>query len=292
MPTTRLASLLADAVTRDGANPSPLPGVSYLRASRSLPRMPVVYEPGVFILAQGSKRGYLGDYSYDYGPDQYLVLSVPLPFECETRVTPGQPLLGLSVSFDPKEIASMLLEMGERVREEPPERSVQACRTPPELINAAERLVVAMGSEHETALIAPGIVREITYRVLVGERGGALHALAAQHGRYAEIAGVLREMHTAYDRPFDIERLAASLSMSTAMFHRHFKAVTSTTPLQYLKAVRLDKARLLILQEGMPASLAAQRVGYTSPSQFSREFKRHFGNAPSEEAARWRAMAS
>ena len=288
MPTTRLAERLSAMNLPEGVTTSPLPNVYYFRSSISRPRAPVVYDPGIVVLAQGSKTGHLGDRSYVYDARHYLVLSLPMPFECETNVEPGKPLLGVGVTVSPALIAELLLDLGETAVANPPEHSVEACVTPPEMIDAAERLVAALDNERDTRLLAPAIAREIAYRALVGDRGDALRAVAARHGRYAEIAGVLREMHASYDRTFNVEDLAGSLKMSPAMFHRHFKAITATTPLQYLKAIRLDKARLLMASEGIPASVAATRVGYESRSQFSREFKKHFGATPTEEAAKWR----
>ena len=131
-------------------------------------------------------------------------------------------------------------------------------------------------------------MREITYHVLRGEQGGALRAVAARHSRFGQIARVLRRVHQEYNKELDVESLAREANMSVSSFHHNFKAVTSTSPVQYLKSIRLHKARALMLQGDHNASTAASRVGYSSLSQFSREFKRYFGNSPSNDAAQTR----
>ena len=154
---------------------------------------------------------------------------------------------------------------------------------------AVIRLLECLGDATEARILGPQIVREIVYRVLCGEQGNALRALAVRHTHFARIGKVLRRVHTEFSCPLDVETLAEEASMSVSTFHHHFKAVTSTSPLQYVKTIRLHQARLLMVHEGLNAGVAAQRVGYESPSQFSREFKRLFGSNPSTEAARVRA---
>lgn len=286
---TRLAELLSDLAKGEGYSPSILDGVRFMRSTRSTHRTPVVYEPGVFIIAQGRKRGYLGDDVYTYDPKNYLVLSVPLPFECEIEATPEEPLLGLAVRVDPATIAELLLEMDD-VPAAPVgvPRGIYATPIDEGLCGAAMRLLECLRSPVEARILGPQIVREITYRVLRGAQGDALRAVAARHSHFGQITKALRRMHTDYSGSLDVETLARESGMSVSTFHHNFKAVTSSSPLQYLKTIRLHKARLLMVHEGLGAGIAAGRVGYESPSQFSREFKRLFGNSPADEANRLR----
>jgi AraC-like DNA-binding protein len=285
-----MAGLIAGMVSQEGPNPSRLPGVSFAHATRSRPRAPVVYQPGIFILVQGRKRGFLGDQMYVYDQHNYLVTSVPMPLECETEATPEQPLLGVAVNIDLGGLAELVLEMDERLPDiAASPRGIYATPLDAELGGAVIRLLEALRSPVEARILGPQIVREITYRVLCGEQGGALRALATRHSHSGRIGKVLRHVHSNYAAPLDVESLAEEASMSVSAFHHHFKAVTSTSPLQYLKTIRLHQARLLMVHEGLNAGVAAQRVGYESPSQFSREFKRLFGSNPSTEAARVRA---
>lgn len=285
----RLVELLAGLATGEGYTQSCLDGVRFMRASASAPRHPVVYEPGIFIIAQGRKRGYLGGQVYTYDAKNYLVLSVPLPFECEVEASPQTPLLGLSVRVEPVTIAELLMEMDD-VPAAPVAvpRGIYATPLNEGLCSVATRLLEALASPAEARILGPQIVREITYRVLRGEQGDALRAVAVRHGNFGQITRALRRMHTSYSEALDVETLARESGMSVSTFHHNFKAVTSSSPLQYLKAIRLHQARLLMVHEGLGAGVAAGRVGYESPSQFSREFKRLFGNSPAEEAARLR----
>ncbi|EPR39860.1 transcriptional regulator, AraC family [Desulfovibrio sp. X2] len=284
----RLAELIGSLAKAQGITPTCVPGVRLMMANCSCRRAKTVYEPSIVIVAQGRKRGYVGEDVYTYDPDNYLVLSVPLPFECETEAGPDGPLLGLSVSVDHIMLGELLMEMDEGAPPAEMPRGLYATRLTQELRGAAIRLVESMRSPLDGRMLGRQIVREIVYRVLCGEQGGALRAVAARHSGFGQIARVLKRIHSEYDQALDIETLAREAGMSVSSFHQSFKAVTCTSPIQYLKSIRLHKARLMMLQDGYNASTAAGRVGYQSPSQFSREFKRFFGHSPAEEAARLR----
>ncbi|WP_394837646.1 AraC family transcriptional regulator [Pendulispora rubella] len=284
-----MVSLLEALTYQQGMQPSALPGVNLMRAD-TMCRQPVVYEPSIVIIAQGRKIGYVGERLYTYDANNYLVLSVPLPFECETYAAPGEPLLGLSISVSLGMLGELLLEMDDRTPSTETISSIYATPLTEELTGAAVRLLEALRSPAESRILGPQIVREITYRVLCGEQSGALRAVATRQGHFAQIGKVLRRIHENYAEAFQVEDLAREASMSVTTFHQHFRAVTSTTPLQYVKTIRLHKARLLMAQQGVSANSAARSVGYESASQFSREFKRFFGDTPSEEAARMRAF--
>jgi len=152
------------------------------------------------------------------------------------------------------------------------------------------RLLECLAVSAETRVLGPQIVREITCRVLCGEQGGALRAAAALHSRFGQVNRTVQRIHSEYARDLTVEELAGMAGMSASAFHQNFKAVTSTSPLQYLKTIRLHKARMLMVYEGVRAGMAAERVGYESSSQFSREFKRLFGASPVEETERVRRM--
>jgi len=189
-------------------------------------------------------------------------------------------------------VGELLLEMDDDI----PERGTAECgiiSTPmtADMINATVRLLECLKSPLDSRILGPHNVREIVYRVLYGEQGGALRALAVRHSRFSQIARVLRRIHTEYDKELDMEVLAGEANMSISTFHHNFKAVTASSPLQYLKSIRLHKALMLMIRDGLNASAAAGKVGYESASQFSREFKRYFGNSPTDEAARLRSIS-
>jgi len=285
----RLVSLLSELARGEGFGPSRLPGVKFMRSTLYVPRSPIAYEPSIVIIAQGRKTGYLGGKTFVYDASHYLVLSVPLPFECETEGSPKEPLLGLSVGVSPVVVSELLMQIE---RTPPPNDSpppaIQATALDDGLSNATVRLVECLSSVDDARILGPQVVREITYRVLLGELGHSLRALAAPHSHFGQISRVLNRIHTDYARSYDMSALAREAGMSLSTFHAHFKAITSSSPLQYLKNVRLHKARMLMVHEGANVGTAALRVGYESASQFSREFTRLFGGGPAAVASQLR----
>jgi AraC-like DNA-binding protein len=288
-PNARLVALLSELAQGEGHLPSRLPGVNFMRSTRQIPRSPITYEPGIFIIAQGRKTGYLGEKRFVYDPNHYLVLSVPLPFECETDGSPETPLLAVGIGVTPAAITELLMQM-ERLQpangSQP--QAMQATALDDALRGATIRLLESLRSADDARILGPQIVREIIYHVLRGKLGGNLRALAAPDSHFGRIGRVLNRIHTDYARAYDIATLARDAGMSVSAFHAHFRALTSSPPLKYLKNIRLHKARMLMVNEGVNASGAAMKVGYESASQFSREFKRLFGNGPAAAAAELR----
>ncbi len=286
----RLASLLDEVAVHEGVHRTPVEGVEVARVSGPVPRAPVVYQPKILIVAQGRKRAYLGGEVYQYDPFNYLVLTVPLPAECETEASAEEPLLLVSIHVGPAMVGEMLLEMDEP---SPPAastpRGISCTPMSEELGGAVIRLLECLRDPLDSRMLGRQTVREIVYRVLLGEQGGALRALANRDDHFARIARVLRQIHADYARPWSVEEMARKGGMSVAAFHNSFKLVTASSPLQYLKRIRLDRAKRLMAHDGYNAGTAARAVGYESASQFSREFKRLFGATPVEEAEQTRA---
>jgi AraC-like DNA-binding protein len=288
----RMTQLLNDLATGEGTRSSILDGVKFMRSDRSLPRMPVLYEPSIVIVGQGRKRGYLGSEVYTYDPHNYLVISVPMPFECETEVAPYGPLLAVSIHIDLAVLGELLMKMDHKslVVEGLDRHAMSSTPLDFGLSDATVRLLESLRSPINAKILGPQIVREIIYRVICGDRGNSLRALAAINGRFSQVQRVLASMQINYAQALDVTTLAEDAGMSVSAFHHNFKAITETSPLQYLKTIRLHKARILMVQEGLGAGAAADRVGYESTSQFSREFKRFFGATPLEETSRMRDM--
>jgi AraC-like DNA-binding protein len=286
----RLAKLLGELTIHEGANKTLLAGVEVFRISMPVPRHPVVYRPRLLFVGQGRKVGYIGDEVYRYDPFNYLVLAVPIPAESEAFASPEEPLLIMSIDLDPTMLGEMLLEM-----DEPPTlfdttpRGISSTPMTEELGGAVVRLLESLKCQLDGRMLGPLAVREILYRVLRGEQGGALRALAGRDDHFVRIARVLRQVHAEFAKPLTAEEMARRAGMSSSVFHHHFKLMTACSPLQYLKRIRLDYAKRLMAHDGHNANMAAKAVGYESPSQFSREFKRLFGMTPVEEAERTRA---
>lgn len=286
----RLAELLGSLAIREGKQPTSVHGVEVSRTSHPTSGTPVVYEPMILFIAQGRKVGYLGGEEYRYDKDNYLALSVPIPFECKVEATPDEPVLALIISVDPAILGEILINLDEpQSPSASVPRGIYSSAMTDELRGAAIRLLECLASPTDSRILGPQTVREIVYRVLSGGQDGALRAIAARNDQFMRIARVLQYIHSDFARPLSTEDLAKHARMSTSTFHQNFKAVTATSPLQYVKNIRLHRARLLMVNEGHNAGTAAAAVGYESASQFGREFKRFFGGSPAEEAAKLRA---
>lgn len=286
----RMTELLGSLAKSEGVHETAVPGVTLMRVEKPLPRSPVMYEPSIVIVGQGRKRGYLGGQVYTYDAHNYLVLSLPMPFECETDVGARGPLLAVAIRIELPVLSELLMKMKYPAAQFDSDGTPAMCSTPLDagMSEATVRLLECLKSPRDAAILGPQITREITYRVLCGKHGNSLRALLALNGRLHQIQRTLSLMHSKYFEALDVKTMAEEAGMSVSAFHHNFKSVTAASPLQYLKNVRLHKARMLIVQEGIGASAAALRVGYESHSQFSREFKRFFGATPTAEADRIR----
>lgn len=286
----RMAALLRGLAPDEGYNLTALPSVRVLRANRALARTPVLYDPGIVIVCQGRKRGYFGDRLYLYDEQHYLAVSVPVPFSMETDATPERPLLALYLHLDfalAAELASQIDAAGAAAAAQPPQ-SMLSTPMDDAMRTSVLRFIEAMSRPLEAAVLGPGLLRELYFRVLTGPQGGSMREALSLRGQFGRIGRSLRLIHAEYARPLDVTRLANEAGMSVPSFHSHFKAVTQVSPMQYVKSTRLHQARLLMVRQDLTAESASQAVGYTSPSQFSREFKRLFGLTPAAEARRMR----
>jgi len=286
----KMVSLLQRLAPNEGYTQSALEGVRFMRSNRPLGRTPVLYEPSIVIVCQGRKLGFLGEEVYVYDAQHYLILSVPLPFSTETEASESEPMLAVSLRLDLIELTDLILAIdrcGSHQQGTPP--GIVSTPLEGDLAEAALRLLQALTSPLDTEVLGPAIVREICYRVLIGERGAAMRAARAHQGRFGRVAKALRRIHTDYAQSLDVSSLAEEAGMSVPAFHVNFRTITLTSPIQYIKSTRLHQARLLMIRDGLTAASASARVGYESPSQFSREFKRFFGRSPADEARDMRA---
>ena len=284
-----MVGLLKTLAVEEGYTLTRLPGVRLLRSDRPLARTPVLYDPGIVIVCQGVKRGYLGGQVYQYDAQHYLAVSVPVPFTMETDASAQAPLLAIYLHLDLQLAADLLIELGEQ--EGTPATPAQSMMSSPmqaPMQATVLRLLEALAEPLEAAVLGPALVREVYFRVLTGAQGGAMREALAMRGRFGSIGRVLRTIHAGYATTLDVGQLATEAGMSVATFHDYFRAITGTSPKQYVKSTRLHQARLLMLRQGMTAEAASLAVGYASPSQFNREFKRLFALPPAAEVARMR----
>jgi len=283
-----LARRIQRLAPAEGVNATPINGFAIMRLNAPTPLQPSVYEPCLCIVVQGRKQALLADERYVYDPLNYLVVSMALPISGQViEATPDKPYLCLRVDIDAMEIDRLLQQIdGPTQKPTDDGRAVYIARTEPALLDAVLRLVRLLDMPEEAAVLGPLALREIHYRVLTGELGARLRALCAREGQAQRIARAIELLKTRYAEPMRVEELAEAAHLSVSAFYHRFKAVTAMSPLQYQKQLRLQEARRLMIVEGLDAAAAGHRVGYESPSQFSREYRRLFGAPPRAETRR------
>lgn len=278
-----LAGFLAPS---QGYNPTALAGVRILRTEAVLHDVPVLYKPGAVFVLQGRKQGVLEGEVYLYDEEHYLAVSVPVPFRMESSASAERPLLAVYVEFDMLLAAEIASELGAR-RSEPAAgkvRSLISSKMEPVIEDVVLRLLLALSDSVELAVLGAGIMRELHYRVLVGPQGGAMISALQQQGISGKIVRSLARLRETYNSEISVVALAREVGMSVPSYHVHFKTLTGSSPIQYLKAMRLHEARLMIARQSGTIAEVAASVGYASAAQFSRDFKRHFRRTASEEA--------
>lgn len=291
---------LAGAIVRhtreDGLYTHPrLPALSLFRCETAVNNICGVYEPSVALIVQGSKRVMLGGDTFTYGRRDVLITSLNLPTVGQiTEASPHQPFLSLLLRLDLTEIGRLMADSQlppPRGPAPPRERAMAIGQATWPLLRAVQRLVDLLDEPEGLPIIAPLVQREILYWLLVSDQGGRLRQIGSAGTQGQRIARAIDWLRVHYARPLRVEELASEVRMSASTFHHHFRELTAMSPLQYQKWLRLNEARRLMLAEGLDASTAAYRVGYESPSQFSREYSRQFGAPPTRDIAGLRSAA-
>ncbi|EGG77156.1 Putative HTH-type transcriptional regulator yqhC [Gluconacetobacter sp. SXCC-1] len=269
---------------------TPVPGlVLFHSVGQTLP-MECLYQPRLCMIVQGSKQVTLGERVFTYNTRKYLIATVDLPVtSCVTQASTDRPYLSLSLDLDPAEIAALLLGAPPVVADTrtPPGLAVSALTD--DLLCPMSRLVNLLDRPEDIPVLAPLVKREILYRLLQGEQGGQLRQIALSGSHLSQVSRVMAWIRQHYAQPFDVDSLARRAGMSTPSFYRHFRAVTMMSPLQYRTRIRLHEARKRMMSGGEDAAGAGFAVGYDSPSQFSRDYRRFFGIPPARDAAMMRA---
>lgn len=274
----------------NGAHQTAISQLEFMRESSASTAICGVSEPILAIVIQGKKEALLGEEAYQYGAAQYLVVSVNLPLSgLVTEATPDKPYLGFKLNLDPVQLCDIIAQIQPQAeKKENSVRGLFVSNADVTLIDCAIRLTRLLDTPQDIPFLAPMMIREIYYRLLIGEQSEAVRQIATSGSNMQRIAEVIKLLKANFTKSLRVEDLAEQANMSAASFHRHFRKVTSMSPLQYQKQLRLLEARRLMLVENADATHAAYQVGYESPSQFSREYSRMFGAPPIKDIERLR----
>jgi AraC-like DNA-binding protein len=245
----------------------------HLNRSSTLKRLHSVSNPAFCVIAQGSKEVFLGNERYQYDPAHYLLVTAELPVVSQIiEASQERPYLSLRLDLDPTLVGSVMVDSGHTAPPGDVEvRAIDVSALETSLLDAVVRLVRLIDTPTEVQVLAPLITREIVYRLLMGEQGDRLRHIAVMGGYTSPIARAIERLRQNFDQPLRIDDVARELGMSVSGFHHHFKAVTTMSPLQFQKQMRLQEARRLMLGERLDAASAGYRVGYDDASHFNRE---------------------
>lgn len=250
--------------------------------------IPSLYEPMLCFVLQGAKRVTFGAHTLEYRSGSFVLASLDLPAMGQViEASPDKPYLGFALALDPATVAALLLDLPDE-RDENSMPGLAVSPITPELADPLLRMARLLDRPEDISVLAPMLEREILYRILRGPQGALLRQIGRSDSRLSQIRRVVAWSRTHFAEPLRVEALADMAGMSVSSFHRHFKAVTSMSPLQYHKQIRLQQARLQLLAAPGEAARVAFAVGYESASQFSREYARQFGLPPARDAARLR----
>ncbi|MBP2237242.1 AraC-like DNA-binding protein [Sinorhizobium kostiense] len=289
MQRQEMIDTIARIAGMDGDFQTLVPGLSIHRHSNATEVNCAAYKPSFAIIVQGAKRVLLGEETLVYGASDYLLTSIDLPVLWQVLASPEQPYLSMNFQIDTGKIATLVDRIGDQPMTSPASpRGMTVSKLAPELESAALRLLRLLDRPDDISVLLPLIEQEILYRLLIGPQGAKLRQMATAESQPHQIGRAVAWLKEHYARPLRIEELASRVSMSVSSLHHHFKAITAMSPLQYQKQLRLQEARRLMLEERLDAGDAGHRVGYESPSQFSREYARHFGEPPARDVGRVR----
>jgi AraC-like DNA-binding protein len=292
--TAKLASLIAAYAPHDGSFELRVPGLHASRFSRvNNECVHALRVSSLCIVAQGAKTVIVGDDVFEYDASRMIVFSVALPVAAQvTRASHSEPYLALKLDLDPHKIAELVLKVYPHGLPPVQERSaVYITPADASILNAATRLMGCLAQPGDAELLAPLVVDEMLIRLLRSPIGVRVAQMGFTESSVDRVAKAISWLRANFSQPMKVEELAELVHMSVSSFHEHFKSVTSMSPLHYQKVLRLQEARRLMLSTVMDAGTACQRVGYLSASQFSREYSRFFGNAPTKDIARLRQEA-
>lgn len=281
-----LTRLLMQRVPVPGTVETAIAPLHVIRCDTPTELIHSVHRPALCVIVQGSKEVQLGDERYRYDPLNYLVVSVTLPVSGQVmEASPEAPYLCIRLDLEPAQIARLIAEAPPAGVPDEPKRGLFLEPIDAPLLDTLLRLVRLLDTPHDIDMLAPLALRELHYRLLRGSEGRRLYEIGLGDSQTRRVARAIDWLNRHYSQPLRIEQLAQVANLGTSTLHHRFKAVTAMSPLQYQKQLRLQEARRLMLGEGLDVASACYRVGYESPSQFSREYSRLFGAPPRRDIA-------
>ena len=270
-----------------------LPGVAIMASSTPTRPMGYVSEPAFAMVVQGAKRAVLGERTFDYSAGQYLIVSVDLPLTANiVKASPQEPFLALGLKLNAATIATLLVETGVIRNNRTGPSAIAVSDLTDDFLDPVVRLLRLLDRPEDIPVLLPAIEREIYWRLVNGDQGAMIQQIGLADSRVAQVSKAIRWIRGNYTEVLGVEALAEMVGMSLTSFHRHFRAVTSLSPLQYQKQIRLQQARARLAANPKDIAAVGFAVGYDSPSQFSREYRRLFGVPPGEDAARLQSLSA
>ncbi len=273
-------------INKDGLHQTFIKDIAIYKTTKAVPRAPLIYDLCLIIVLQGEKIGYLGENIFNYNFQNYLVVPTTIPFECETIASNDEPFICLLITIDKKimyEIIDLIANKNAlNSKSKTSQLGIFSDNVTPQIEDTILRVLQTLSSKEESRILGDSLLKELFYRIASGENSSFLHKMFLDTKIEAKIARSLRTMHENYNEHLDIPTLAREEDMSTSSFHTHFKKITTLTPLQYIKKIRLNKAHKLLAQQSFQVNDTAFAIGYESSSQFSRDFKSFFGYPPKE----------
>ncbi|AZN69064.1 AraC family transcriptional regulator [Acinetobacter haemolyticus] len=277
-----LSSLFLKLVVKEGFFATAIDGITLMRVDHNTPPVAVLQEPTLVFVLQGSKRGYIGTETYAFQQGECLIVSVSMPFDCDTIASPGSPMIAVSMKLEADTVNELLAKTYfENEQFKPLTTGMSVIQYDQTISTVLIRLLKTLGSEQDSLILGEQIKRELLYRVIQHSGADALKGLVVQ-GNLRPIYKICEYIQHHFTEKLTVEMLAEQANMSASAFHKAFKQVTQYSPLQYLKVTRLHKAKQMLQNENQSVAQAAYAVGYQSSSQFSREFKKQFGFSPNQ----------
>lgn len=281
----RLSTLIDKYSDTEGENKTLIPGVTFFKAFTKGTLFPSIYTPCICFIAQGYKQVMLNKEIYRYGPLESLIVSVDLPVISQVlKASETRPYLVVQIDIEPEQLSELLLQVElPAIKTSSTDRGLFVCQSDEMISDSIFRLLCLMETPQDIPVLASQTKREILYRLLQSTHGRKIAQIAIKNSRFQKISTVIQDIKNNLHHRLNADDLAENCGMSVSSFYTHFKSVTAMSPLQFQKSLRLMEARNLMITSGMDAAGSAYQVGYESPSQFSREYTRMFGNPPGRD---------